>query len=261
MLGCLKFSICCCLIACISTVSWAPELLYYLQYLAYPHTISIGLSSQWNFGRKTQIWPRPSMYFWMSGFSFWKSDWHERTWLIQHQSDRGSRSVSTDSRVSTASSSASCPAASAAATHALASLAACDFLQHSHVPTGLPLGDFSHRMSHMVPHSFKTAFIPFALPHRSGLGSLSAYTMSCTWPHGSGAPGGGGGLSKGMIVECILLCLPPGLTFILLIFRASAAKPSWLDEQSKIHTPTQLGNLNSKILIALCSWSDYIKNW
>src|SRR5258708_9655419 len=105
---------------------------------------------------------------------------HERTWLIQHQSDRGSRSVSTDSRVSTASSSASCPAASAAATHASASLAAPDFLQHSHVPTGLPLGDFSHRMSHMVPCSFKTAFIPFALPHRSGLGSLSAYTMSCT---------------------------------------------------------------------------------
>ena len=44
----------------------------------WPHTRSMGLSSQWNFGRKKNRKPRLSMYCSTSVFSLRKSSWFER---------------------------------------------------------------------------------------------------------------------------------------------------------------------------------------
>ena len=53
---------------------WAREYTF-----AYPQTHSIGLSSQWNFGRNTHLWPLSNIYLSTSVFSLWKSVWKEST--------------------------------------------------------------------------------------------------------------------------------------------------------------------------------------
>ena len=46
---------------------------------------SIGLSSQWNFGRKRQQWPRLSRSCWIFGFLAMKSLWSDKQRCMQHQ--------------------------------------------------------------------------------------------------------------------------------------------------------------------------------
>ena len=76
--------------------------------------------------------------------------------------------------------------------------------------------------------------------------------MSCGMPQVSGWPGLGGGLLRGMMVGCMSFAEElPGLTFTLLTFSASGARPSWADEQLKIQMLTLRGYVYSNISAAI----------
>ena len=54
----------------------------HIQYFAYPQSISIAFSSQWNCGKKRQTCLASLITNWMRGFSIWKSSCSTRTWYI-----------------------------------------------------------------------------------------------------------------------------------------------------------------------------------
>src|SRR5260221_10777817 len=61
--------------------------------LAYPQSISIAFSSQWNRGRNKHTWPASSMIDWIIGFSVRKSSCCESTRYMQHQSSTAADGV------------------------------------------------------------------------------------------------------------------------------------------------------------------------
>lgn len=64
------------------------KLKFDLRFLMNDQKSSIGLSSQWNLGRKRQMWPASSMILFNKGFSFAKSDCRLRI-FDQQQSSQG----------------------------------------------------------------------------------------------------------------------------------------------------------------------------
>lgn len=127
------------------------------QVFAHPQYISMGFSSQWNFGRNQHLCPAASMISCMYGFSALKSCWFASIFRMQQLTPR-------DSCTNCACnlSGLSPPCAAASALQWSVSCASYDILHVWHSPIAFPL--FAAFRIKISPRSSRTRCIPFGCP-------------------------------------------------------------------------------------------------
>ena len=134
---------------------------------SWPQTISMGLSSQWNLGRKRHLCPAFLITSWRSGFSSQKSFSTDSTHCMQQLDGRSRSSKSRSEMPWLVNPEIPDPLASFCfdfASLRVASHAELLFLQLPQIPTTLLLCFLSRTMRR--PCSWRTCSIPLGFPER-----------------------------------------------------------------------------------------------